>query len=91
LHDRNIGHVDDFLPSLTDIAADGQLNMTTYLSKKVGRVLFPHLPHEKRKQKLFKIVLVLVASLCITALLVVRMVHGIKQFKQPDISVVSNP
>ena len=65
--------------------------MTTHLSKKVGRVLFPHLPHEKRKGRLFKIILVLVASLCLTALLVVRMVHGIKEFKQPNISIVSNP
>jgi hypothetical protein len=57
----------------------------------MGRILFPHLPHEKRKRRLFRIILVLAASLCITALLVVRMVHGIKQFKQPDANIVSNP
>jgi len=64
--------------------------MTTYLSKNVGKVLFPNLSREQRKQLLSRIILILMASLFITASLVMWMLHAIKHFKQSDIDFTIN-
>jgi hypothetical protein len=64
--------------------------MTTYLSKNVGKMLFPHLSREQRKQMLSRIVFVLTASLFITASLVMWILHAIKQFKQSDMVLTVN-
>ena len=52
--------------------------MTTYLSKNVGKVLFPHLARDQRKQLLSKIILVLTVSLSATGSLVAWMIGNIK-------------
>jgi len=64
--------------------------MTTYLSKNVGKALLPHLSRERRKQMLARIIVILLASLFVTASLVVRILHAIKQFKQSDVGFTIN-
>lgn len=64
--------------------------MTTYLSKNVGKALFPHLPRDQRKRLLSKIIFILMASLFITASLVMWMLHAIKHFKQSNIDFTNN-
>ena len=64
--------------------------MTTYLSKKFGRALFPHLTLERRKQLLSKIILVLLASLFATASIVWWVLHSIKHFKPADADFTVN-
>jgi hypothetical protein len=64
--------------------------MTTYLSKNVGKVLFPQLTRDQRKQLLAKIIFVLLASLFVTASLVMWMLHAIKHFKQSNIDFTIN-
>jgi hypothetical protein len=64
--------------------------MTTYLSKNVGKVLFPHLPRDQRKQLLSRIILILMASFFVTVSLVMWMLHAIKHFKQSDIDFTIN-
>jgi hypothetical protein len=59
--------------------------MTTYLSKNVGKVLFPQLTRDQRKQLLSRIILILLGSFFITAALVMWMLHAIKHFKQSNI------
>jgi hypothetical protein len=64
--------------------------MTTYLSKTVGKVLFPHLSRNRRKQLLSRIIFILLASFCITTSLVMWILHAIKHFKQSDVSFTIN-
>jgi hypothetical protein len=64
--------------------------MTTYLSKSVGKILFPHLARDQRKQLLSRIILILLASCFITAGLVMWMLHAIKHFKQSNIDFTIN-
>ena len=64
--------------------------MTTYLSKTVGKVLFPHLSRDQRKQLLSRIILILMVSLLATASLVMWMLHAIKHFKQSDINFTAD-
>ncbi len=64
--------------------------MTTYLSKKVGKMLFPRLTPERRKQLLSKIILVVLAGLFATASIVLWVIHAIKHFKQSDTNFTIN-
>ena len=64
--------------------------MTTYLSKTVGKALFPHLPRDRRKQLLSRIIFVLMASLFITASLVVWILHAVKHVKPSNIDFTNN-
>jgi hypothetical protein len=64
--------------------------MTTYLSKTVGKVLFPHLTPERRKQLVSRIILIMMASLFVTASLVMWMLHAIKHFKPSNVDFTVN-
>ncbi|MFZ0825914.1 MAG: hypothetical protein WAO02_00690 [Verrucomicrobiia bacterium] len=64
--------------------------MTTYLSKNVGKALFPNLRRERRKKLLSRLILVLMASLFVTASLVMWMLHAIKHVKQSDTDFTIN-
>jgi hypothetical protein len=51
------------------------LNMTEYLSRRVGKLLFPHLARDQRKNQLSTIILVLMVSLIVAgtmAMLILR-------------------
>jgi len=47
--------------------------MTEYIVKRTGKLLFPHLARDQRKNQMFIIMLVLMASLCTTGTLVMWM------------------
>ena len=47
--------------------------MTEYIVKRTGKLLFPHLARDQRKQLLSRIMLVLVASFCTTGTLIMWM------------------
>ncbi len=64
--------------------------MTTYLAKTVGKLLFPRLPRDRRKQLLSRIILILMASVFITVSLVVWMFHAVKHVKQSNIDLTIN-
>ena len=64
--------------------------MTNSLARSVGKLLFPRLPREQRRQLLTRIILILLAGLFVTASLVVWMFHAIKHFKQPDVGFTIN-
>jgi hypothetical protein len=64
--------------------------MTTYLAKTVGKVLFPRLPRERRKKLLSRIILILMASFCLTVWLVVWILHAVKHVKQSDVDLTIN-
>jgi hypothetical protein len=51
-------------------------NMTQYLSRRVGKLLFPHLPRDQRKHQMDNILVVLTVSLAVAgtvALVIFRM------------------
>ncbi|MGB8371120.1 MAG: hypothetical protein ACLPYZ_18370 [Limisphaerales bacterium] len=50
--------------------------MTEYLVQRTGKLLFPHLARDQRKQQLQIILLVFMASLCGTSALVMWMMSG---------------
>ena len=52
------------------------LYMTEYFSKRLGKLLFPHLARDQRKQQLQIILLVFMASLCGAGSLVMWMMSG---------------
>jgi hypothetical protein len=64
--------------------------MTTYLAKTVGKVLFPRLPRERRKKLLSRIILILMASFCLTVWLVVWILRAVKHVKQSDVNLTIN-
>ncbi len=64
--------------------------MTNSLARGVGKLWFPHLSREQRRQLLTRIIVILLASLLVTASLVVWMFHAIKHFKQSDVSFTIN-
>lgn len=64
--------------------------MTTYLSKKLGKMLFPRLTPERRKRLLSKILLILLASLFATASIVLWVIHAIRHFRQSDANFTIN-
>ena len=47
--------------------------MTEYIVKRTGKLLFPHLARDQRKNQMFIIMLVLMATLCTTGTLVMWM------------------
>jgi len=52
------------------------LYMTEYFSKRLGKLLFPHLARDQRKNQMFTIVLVLMVSLVVAGAMAMVMLRN---------------
>ena len=61
---------------LREVGTNLNKHMTNYLNRRVGKMLFPHLPRDQRKHQLLIILLVMAASFSASGSLIMWMTAG---------------